>query len=201
METPMSSEAPDGSESSQVTLWLLKAAAGDEQARDRAYRLVRERLKQIARKHMSQADFLEFSITTIADDAYLKLINLREVAWQDRLHFLRFACSVVRQLLTDHARRRLRQKRNSGQKPLDLASIAEPVAARTPEQTLALHEALDRLGESHPELAEVVELQYFGGWTQEEIATEILNLPLATVRRRWTQARTLLHARLSDDMK
>ena len=147
---------------------------------------------------MSHEDGLSLSISEVADDAYLKLVNLREVAWKDRQHFLRYACTIVRQLLTDHARRRLRSKRNSGQRPKALDNVAEPSTRQTPEQVLALDEALERLERAHPDLAEVVELQHFGGWTQAEIATEILNVPLITVRRRWTQARTLLHAWLSE---
>jgi RNA polymerase sigma factor (TIGR02999 family) len=192
---------PDESNDSlaDVTLWLQKATDGDLEARDRAYKLVSNRLRDIVRTRMSSKERIDLTLTEVVDDAYLKLINLQNVQWQDRLHFLRFACSIIRQLLIDKARERLRKKRNSGVAPVALDNVSELTLARTPEALIALSEAMDRLNEDYPDLAAVVELRYFGGWTLEQIANEILNAPLISVRRQWEKARTLLHSWLTID--
>lgn len=189
-------DAPDDSLAC-VTLWLQKATNGDVEARDTAYQLVSNRLRDIVSTRMSSKERMDLTLTEIVDDAYLKLINLQDVQWQDRLHFLRFACSVVRQLLIDKARERLRKKRNFGVVPVALDKVAEPTQSRTPESLIALSEAMDRLNADYPDLAAIVELRYFGGWTLEQIANEILDAPLIRVRRQWDKARTLLHSWLT----
>ena len=99
----------------EITACLRRACANDEEARNRAYVLVSEELKRIARSKMSAADQFDISTTMVANDAYLKMIDLSQVSWQDRHHFLRYSCHVIRQILVDYARQRQRQKRNSGQ--------------------------------------------------------------------------------------
>ncbi|MFM9962478.1 MAG: ECF-type sigma factor [Planctomycetaceae bacterium] len=193
------SSSSNANSSHQITACLRLAANGDEEARNRAYILVREELGRIARSKMSAADQREFSTTMVVNDSYLKLINLREIAWKDRYHFLRFACHVVRQLLTDAARTRNRQKRNSGQQPASFDAIAEPAQPQAPDHVLALHDALNRLELEAPELAEIVELRYYGGWSFAEIADEVLCLPINEVERRWKKARLRLLQHLQAD--
>ena len=181
----------------EITACLRRACANDEEARNRAYVLVCEELKRIARSKMSAADQFDISTTMVANDAYLKMIDLSQVSWQDRHHFLRYSCHVIRQILVDYARQWQRQKRNAGQSVLPLHEVPEPTRMQTPEHILALEEALQRLEKNHPDLAELVELHHFGGWTLEELATQVLNTTADTLRHRWTRARTMLHLYLT----
>lgn len=183
-----------------VTFWLRRATDGDPAAREKAYALVEQRLREIVRSQMLTNDAINMTLTEIVDDAFLKLMNLQDIRWDDRLHFLRFACTIIKHLLVDRARNRQRQKRNSGQNPEPLDTVLEPIQPGTPEQFIALTEALERLNADYPDLAVVVDLRYFGGWTLEEIANQILNVPVITVKRRWSQARTLLHAWLTAEV-
>lgn len=217
----------------QITAWLQQAGQGDPDARDRAYRLVQHELKRIAKRNMSRRDQLSLHATSIADDAFLKLMNLSRVAWNDRQHFFAFACDIVRQILIDHARKRVRRKNNLGKKPADIADVGEsagpdakpsqaiedyeellaldqrrfqskdssPQLVGKAESMLALDSALKRLEQSQPDLANVIILRYFGGWSPEQIGAEILNCHPGSVNRKLLQARTLLHSYLLESQE
>jgi RNA polymerase sigma factor (TIGR02999 family) len=182
-----------------ITAWLRLASEGDQEAGNRAYDLVRSKLREIARNQLRTDGAVSLTVTMVADDAYLKLIRMTKLSWQDRIHFLGMACEVVREVLTDHARRRKRLKRNSGQRPASFSDLPDPLAPETPEHILSLDDALTQLKQNHPDLAEVATLHVFGGWTLAEIAAEILNLPTSTVKHRWTRAKTLLHHYLTSN--
>lgn len=199
-------ESSDEFEPGEVTAWLQRAAAGDEEAREHAYVIVRDELRRIAARNMSSADGLSLEATMIVNDAFLKLLDQTAISWESRGHFFAYACHVVRHLLIDHARARLRLRRNPGTKPRSL-ELAEDVIASVPppsskiqrdEELLHLDQALERLENDHPELAEVVKLHYFGGWSFEQIGRQIIDRHPGTVRRQWGKARTLLHLYLSE---
>src|SRR5262249_39221846 len=136
--------------------------------------------------------------TALIDDAFLKLVGRRDVAWHDRAKFYRLAARAMRQVLVDHARRLRARKRSPGGRavPLEEAlSLAEP-GALGPLDRLALDEALDRLGREAPELAEVVELHHFGGWGLKQVAADVLGVPYEEARARWQMALAWLYRQL-----
>ena len=132
--------------------------------------------------------------TALINEAYLRLFKDRDVAWDDRAHFFGIAARVMRQILVDHARRRRARKRGIGARDdRSVSKLADPRGQDI--DVLALHEALDELAVLDPRQAEIVELRYFGGLTEQEVAT-IKNLSPATRRREVAAARVWLGRQL-----
>jgi len=132
--------------------------------------------------------------TALINEAYLRLFKDRDVAWDDRAHFFGIAARVMRQILVDHARRRRARKRGIGARDdRSVSKLADPRGQDI--DVLALHEALDELAVLDPRQAEIVELRYFGGLTEQEVAT-IKNLSPATIRREVAAARFWLGRQL-----
>lgn len=191
-----------------VTGLLQRATSGDREALEKAYALVHDALRRIIRARMSQADQISLDATMVVNDVWMKLLDRPDISWNDRQHFFRTASRIVRQLLCDHARERRTRKRGGGRVKQSLDDIAEPSAPDLSDHDellggdvdlLQLDTALTRLEAAHPDLAEVVELRYFGGFSDDHIGRVILNLHPGTVRRRWTKAKTLLHLYLTTD--
>ena len=158
-------------------------------------RLVYEELRQLAHKYMSgQRAGHTLQTTALVNEAYLRLAGQGDPGFANRSHFLAVAATAMRQVLVDYARSALRQKRGSGAKAvtLDEAAILSPEPTR---EILDLNEALEKLAALDPRKARVVELQYFGGLSQDEIAA-ILDVSAVTVRRDWTFSRAWLYAEL-----
>src|SRR4051812_28850203 len=132
--------------------------------------------------------------TALVNEAYLRLFKDGNVAWEDRAHFFGIAARVMRQILVDHARRRGAGKRGVGARDdRSVSKLADPHGQNI--DVLALHEALDDLALLDPRQAEIVELRYFGGLTEQEAAT-VKNLSLATIRREVAAARFWLGRRM-----
>jgi RNA polymerase sigma factor (TIGR02999 family) len=132
--------------------------------------------------------------TALVHEAYLRLMNTNEPAWNGRAHFFGAAAQAMRDILVDNARRKLALKRGGGQERVDDAvTIADDEGnlQLSAEDLLALHEALEKLQREHPHAAELVLLRYFGGLSMAEIA-DMQGEPLRTVERKWTFARTWL---------
>lgn len=132
--------------------------------------------------------------TALVNEAYLRLAGQADPGFANRSHFLAVAATAMRQVLVDYARSTLRQKRGAGAKAVTLDEGALVSPEPTPE-ILDLNEALEKLAVLDPRKARVVELQYFGGLSQDEIA-EILDVSAITVRRDWTFSRAWLYAEL-----
>jgi RNA polymerase sigma factor (TIGR02999 family) len=184
--------------SCDITTLLGRAGRGDPQAQAELYGRVQAELRKRARAQMrNEPPTPTLQTTVLVDDAFLRLVGDRDLVWADRAQFYCCAARVMRELLVDAARRRAAAKRGSRPAPLD--RVAEPADPRCPDplDLLAVHEALERLAGTHPELIEVVELHYFNGWDLKQIAEEILGVPYITVRRRWRRAKALLHRELS----
>jgi RNA polymerase sigma-70 factor (ECF subfamily) len=179
-----------------VTTLLGLAAHGDRQAQDELFRQVERELRSRAharlRRERAQHDL---QTTALVDDAFLKLVGDRQMAWENRSQFYCCAARVMRQILVDDARLRAAQKRGGGERPARLHRSADLVdrTCADPLTVLALHEALTKLAEQYPELIQIVELHHFGGWDLKDIAEDILHLPYIAVRRRWAMAKALLH--------
>jgi RNA polymerase sigma factor (TIGR02999 family) len=179
-----------------VTRLLLDCRAGGAEALDRLFPVVYERLRQIADIHLrGGAAGRTVTPTVLVHEAYLKLIDSARVQWEDRSHFLSLASRAMRQILIDHARRHRADKRGGDLRRVDLDDVQIAVAARA-DTLVALDEALVRLAAMSPRVAQVVELRFFGGLTEEETA-RVLGINDRTVRRDWTKARGWLHQELA----
>ena len=133
--------------------------------------------------------------TALATDAYLNLVQNHDIQWCDRFHFFAVASRAMRRVLVDHSRRKASQKRGAGWERTD-AEHAAAIPMRDAEELLALDQALSRLEELDFRQSQVVELRYFGGLQEEEVA-ELLDISVRTVKREWSVARAWLFAELT----
>jgi RNA polymerase sigma factor (TIGR02999 family) len=129
-------------------------------------------------------------------EAYVRLVDQKQVKWRNRAHFFGVAAGMMRRILVDHARRRRAEKRGGAMERVTLAG--DVAAADSPKEidVLALHESLERLAAFDPQQERIVELRYFGGLTIDETA-EVIGISAATVVREWTIAKAWLRADLS----
>ena len=180
----------------EVTRLLVAWGQGDRAALDKLTRLVYEELRRIAHRYMAgqRADHT-LQTTALVNEAYLRLADQADPQFANRSHFLAVAAKAMRQILVDHAKAALRDKRGGGAKAVEL----DESAVFSPEPTreiLDLNEALEKLAVLDARKANVVELSYFGGLKHEEIA-EALDISVVTVQRDWTFSRAWLYAELS----
>jgi RNA polymerase sigma factor (TIGR02999 family) len=179
----------------EVTRLLAAWSQGDRAALDTLTRLVYEEMRRLAHRYMAgqRADHT-LQTTALVNEAYLRLAGQEDPRFENRSHFLAVAAKAMRQILVDHARATLREKRGAGFKAVELddAAVLSPEPTR---EILDLNEALEKLAALDARKANVVELQYFGGLKQEEIA-EVLNVSVVTVRRDWTFSKAWLYAEL-----
>ena len=134
----------------------------------------------------------------MVNEVYLKLIDQRRVDWQNRAHFFAIAAQLMRRILVDDARHRLREKRGGGAviEGLDDVAVPAPAPPIDAVDALALDRALQELEALDPQQARIVELRYFGGLTLEEAAT-VLDISPSTVKREWAIAKGWLYRALS----
>jgi RNA polymerase sigma factor (TIGR02999 family) len=179
---------------------LLRAAeAGDGEAVDRLFSAVYAEMRRLARRELRASGLgATLNTTALVHEAYLKLSGGAAWSVRDRYHFYATTARAMRQILLDDARRRLAEKRGAGRAALSLEALEGegPAAPDRPEELLALQEALDRLQESAPELARVVEWRFYAGLSEQDIA-EALEVSERTVRRQWRVARAFLYDSLA----
>jgi len=184
------SKLPDN-EQRDISLILKDWSAGNRASADVLLSLVYEELRKIARQYLRK-ERLDHTLqpTALVHEAYMKLIDLSDVGWQDRAHFFAVASNVMRHILVDYARARLSEKRGG-----DLNRIALEDAISLSQEpdvdVLLLDEALKRLAEFDEQQSRLVELRFFGGLTIEETA-HVLGISPATVKREWTVAKAWL---------
>ena len=170
-------------------------------ALDELVSLVYAELRAIAHRHLAArgrvAGSATLATTALVHEAYLKLADHAPGGWRDRPHFLAVAAVAMRQILIDRARARGSVKRGGAltRVTLDEAAGAAVAVDDAPEALLALDAALERLGVLSPRLARVVELRFYGGMTETDIAAA-LGLTVRTVERDWAKARMLLRRTL-----
>ena len=128
-------------------------------------------------------------------ESVLRLLGQSKTDWENQAHFLAVASQMMRRVLTDHARQRKRLKRGGGRRQVQMNSDV-PIAEADPETILAVHEALEKLELLDPRQAKIVELRFFAGLKNEEIA-QSLGVSLRTVEAEWTMARAWLKRELS----
>ena len=189
-----------GSSTHEFTLLLRAWGDGDGQALDRLTPLVYQELRRIARGYMAhERPGHTLQATALVNEAYLRLIDVREIRWQDRAHFLAICARAMRQILVEHARSRASQKHGGPQMMLQFnesLGVPEPPHSFLPE----LDDALNRLAALDPRKSQVVELRFFGGLSLEETA-EVLKTSPRTVKRDWQLARAWLYRELSGKNK
>lgn len=183
-------------EAGPVTMLLAKVRAGDVDARDAMVPLVYDELRRLAASYLrSERKNHTLQPTALVHEAYMRLIDQRNVAWQNRAHFVAVAAIVMRRLLVNHARGKAAVKRGDGVVPESLTVVGD-VSGPAPLDVLALDQALDALAALDARKCRVVELKVFGGLSTEEIA-EAIGVSVATVERDWSFARAWLSHQLT----
>jgi RNA polymerase sigma-70 factor (ECF subfamily) len=181
-----------------VTPLLRAWSEGNEQALERLIPLVYRELHRIARGCMARENPNQtLQATALVNEAYLRLVDVRHVHWQDRAHFFALCARAMRRILVDHARSRASLKRGARQVCLELD---EGKAAGKSANLLELDDALTRLAALDPRKSQVVELRFFGGLSEVETAAA-LGVSEETVQRDWRMARTWLYRELGGNKK
>jgi RNA polymerase sigma factor (TIGR02999 family) len=172
---------------------LLDAwGAGDQAALDELMPLVYDELRRIAHRHLGRERVGHtLQTSALVNEAYLKLVNEREMRWQNRAHFFAIAARLMRLILVDYARGRNRARRGGGAQRVSLDE-ALAVADEQATDVLALDEALNKLAAFDERKSRIVELRYFSGLSVEETA-EVLHVAPVTVMREWRLAKAWLH--------
>ncbi len=182
--------------SHQITQLLVDWSGGNEFALEQLMPLVYEELRQMARRYMRrQPSGHTYQTTELIHEAYLKLAGADEHNWQNRAHFFGIASKAMRHILVDYARSKQSQKRGGFQQKVTLEETAI-VSSKRSDEVVALDDALLLLNRLDERKSRVVELKYFGGLTNEEVA-EVLKISPETVKRDWRFARTWLLRELS----
>jgi RNA polymerase sigma factor (TIGR02999 family) len=185
------------SETADITQLLEAAREGDRGALDSVLATLYQELHSMARRQLAGQHGHTLEATALVHEAYLKLIGRREAHFDDRAHFFAYAASAMRSVVVDYARQRLAQKRGGDlHRVTDLPEEVEG-AVRLDEETLGLDTALTRLAAVDERLAQVVELRYFAGLSELEIAA-LLKRSERSIRRDWQKARLFLLASLKD---
>jgi|SRR5579884_283424 len=180
----------------EITLLLERVAEGDRAAEEalmpRVYvelhRLAMARLKSERPDHTLQP-------TALVNEVYLRMCRSAEFRCQDRAHFFRIAARLMRRILVDYARQRSAGKRNSGAR-VDMPEESLALCVSQPEQTLEIDQLLNQLARLSPRQAQVVEMRFYAGLSEEDIAVA-LGKHVRTIRRDWLVARAWLHQQLT----
>jgi RNA polymerase sigma factor (TIGR02999 family) len=179
----------------RIAAMVERADAGDAGARDILFASLYGELHRLAESHLRRSGSeLTMGTTTLLHEAYLDLNSRSHVAFPDRLRFLKYASRAMRGLIIDYVRTRRAQKR--GGELTFVAMSDEHVGAVAPDPLETLGHALDELAQLDPELAELVDLKFFCGFSFGEIAA-MRGVSERTVQRDWAKARVLLHDALS----
>jgi len=180
----------------EITLILQRLRSGDPAAEaeliPKVYPELRRRAGRYLRKERSGHTL---QATALVHEVYIRLTNNENCEWQDRAHFFAIASRLMRRILVDHARERRAEKRGGGFPALNIDDgIA--IGETQMELAIAIDDCLTRLAKLDPRQAQVVEMRFFGGLTQQEIS-EALGISERTVKRDWMMARAWLHAELA----
>ena len=189
-------EGQSPSETGDVSVLLQAWGRGDLEAREKLMPLVYSELRRRAAAYLRR-ERTDHTLqpTALVNEAYLRLIGQQDVVWQNRAHFCGIAAQMMRRILVDHARGRGRGKRlGAGVR----VTLDESVGKADPPdcELLLLDQALDELSSIDPQQARIVELRYFGGLTESEVA-DVLTVSRSTVTREWTIAKGWLYRRMT----
>lgn len=179
-----------------ITVLLKRARGGEPAARDSLFEIAYENLKRLARSRLRNGDRSgQLDTTALVHETYLRFVKSGDLRAVDRRAFFAYASSVMRSVIVDGARERLAERRGGAIAQVTLSTqVADSIPA---DETgiLLVHDALIALAEADPRAAQVVEMRYFGGYNEQEIA-EVLAVSVRTVNRDWERARLLLEVAL-----
>ena len=185
-------------DTAEITRWLDAARDGDRAALDQVLATLYQELHAMARRQLSGQYGQTLDATALVHEAYLKLIGGRGARFEDRTHFFAYAASAMRSVVVDYARQRMARKRGGDQHRVTDLPEDLPGGLHLDEDMLALDAALNNLAQADEKLARVVELRYFAGLSELEIAS-LMERSERSVRRDWQKARLFLLAALQDE--
>ena len=181
-----------GMTNNDITILLQHAAGGDRQAADQVVALLYAELQRLARSRLRRVgDVTLLDTTSLVHESYLRLVGGEGPGFADRRHFLAYAAQVMRTIVIDLLRARQADRRGGGAWHVTLNTEIADSVGRHEDEVLRVHEALDELSATEPRLAQVVQLRYFGGLSETEIA-DCLGITERTVQRDWQKARLFL---------
>jgi|SRR5581483_3865637 len=176
----------------EVTQLLLAWRAGDQVALDQLMPLVYQELHRLAARYMRRENpGHTLQTSALVNEAFLRLIEHPQINWQNRAHFFGLAAQMMRHILLDHARGQARAKRGGGARQVSFDETAI-VSGQRATELIALDDALNDLAKLDPGKSRLVELRFFGGLSNEEVA-EVMGMSLRTVEREWRKAKIWLH--------
>jgi RNA polymerase sigma factor (TIGR02999 family) len=189
--------APDAAPTGPlITALLASARAGDKDAASEAFTALYDELRRLARaKLRPHRSMTLLDTTSLVHESYLRLIGNDAVPVEDRHHFFAYAARVMRSVIVDFARARAAERRGGEAEHLVLDTVVAAQVAAPETDVLRVHEALEVLERADERLARIVEMRYFAGMSETEIA-QVLGISDRTVRRDWEKARLLLRAAL-----
>ncbi len=183
------------SSSSSVSQLLIAWSQGDEAALAQLTPLVYDELHRLARRYMRRENpGHTLQTSALVNEAYLRLVDQKNVRWQNRSHFFGIAAQLMRRILVDHARSHARQKRGGHAQRLSFDATAI-LTKESVVDLVAIDEALTKLAEFDPQKSRIVEMKFFGGLTNDEVA-EYLNVSSRTIEREWRKAKAWLKGAL-----
>jgi RNA polymerase sigma factor (TIGR02999 family) len=182
-----------------ITELLASYGRGDKESLDQLMPIVYEELRRQAARYLrrEQAGHT-LQTTALIHEAYVRLVDQRNMQWQNRAHFFGIAAQMMRRILVDHARSKKRTKRGGSEVRVSLDEATVAVKGQDLD-VVALDEALQRLAEIDEQQSRVVELRFFSGLSVEETA-EVMGISKSTVKRDWSMAKAWLHRELSGDI-
>ena len=176
----------------QLTELLGRVRSGDVQARDALFAAAYGELRRLARARLRGGGRdLVLDTTCLVHESYLRFVDAGQLRAEDRRAFFAYASHVMRSVVIDSVRDRIAQKRGGDARPLTLSTKLRANIADSEETVLRVHEALEDLEKAEPRLAQVAQMRYFGGFSEQEIA-ETLDITARTVQRDWEKARLIL---------
>jgi RNA polymerase sigma factor (TIGR02999 family) len=180
----------------QLTALIARIQAGDTAARDALFAAAYDELCRLARARLRGGGRNTMLDTTaLVHESYLRFVRAGELRAEDRRAFFAYASQVMRSVIINCVRERIAQKRGGDWRPLKLSTELAASAPDREDEILRVHEALELLEKADPRLAQVAQMRYFGGYSDQEIA-ETLELTERTVQRDWEKARLILAAAL-----
>jgi RNA polymerase sigma factor (TIGR02999 family) len=179
----------------EITAWLARWREGDQRARDQVFDVVHSRLREIAARLLQARGDHTLEPNALVNELCIRLIGNQTINYNDRAHFFAVAAQTMRRILIDYARAGLAEKRGGAQQRVSLSGVDGLAPVPLNEDMLALDAALSKLATLDPRAAQVVELRFFGGFEENQVA-EVLGVSAITVKRDWKAARAWLAGQL-----
>ena len=179
----------------EISIILKDWSGGDRRSADALLSLVYDELRKIAGQYLrKEKSGHTLQPTALVHEAYMKLIDISDISWNDRAHFFAVSAGIMRRILVDHARAKLAEKRGGDIQRISLDE-ADSFSNEPDIDLLAVDEALNELSRFDEQQSRIVELRFFGGLTIEETA-HVAGISPATVKREWAMAKAWLHRKL-----